>query len=144
MLKFQRTFTRILEEEVDERMNPEDITPDMEDAAYADSFDGETDMGEFSTDTDVPGFQSKYGERIKGWIKRINEFSEWLNGTESESLNKQIIEMDKTNSPFEGISTEAKKITAIAQDLRSFSEKLNGVILTIDKKQRDVSSQQGF
>jgi uncharacterized protein CbrC (UPF0167 family) len=142
MSKFKNTFFRLLSEEIDEKLTPGEITPETDANAFKGSFEDPAMADEFNTDTSVPGYSQKYAEQAKQWITKINEFCEWLNGTDSNSLNKQLISMDKANSPFEGISNEAKKITGIARDLASLAEGVKGVILTIDKRQRDIGQSQ--
>lgn len=145
MSKFKATFFKVLDEDINDKVGPADITPEGDEEAFNQSFENPEDADEFSTDPAVAGFQDKYVEQAKSWITQINEFCEWLNGTDSNSLNKQLIAMDKQNSPFEGISNEAKKITGIARDLASLAEGIKGVVLTIDKKHRDISgSQAGY
>ena len=142
MSKFKNTFFKVLEEDIEKKLSPDEITPEGDEAAFNDSFEYPETAGEFNTDPSMAGFQEKYIEQAKSWITQINEFCEWLNGTDSDSLNKQLISMDKPNSPFEGISNEAKKITGIARDLASLAEGIKGVVLTVDKKQRDISQAQ--
>jgi hypothetical protein len=142
MSKFKNTFFKVLEEDIEKKLSPDEITPEGDEAAFNDSFEDPETSGEFNTDPSMAGFQENYIEQAKSWITQINEFCEWLNGTDSDSLNKQLISMDKPNSPFEGISNEAKKITGIARDLASLAEGIKGVVLTVDKKQRDISQAQ--
>jgi hypothetical protein len=144
MDKFKNAFFKILEEEIDDAVAPEAVNPEDDAATFDGSFEDPEMAGEFNTDPQLAGFQHKYIERAKEWIAKMTEFSTWLNGTEGDSLNKQLIAMDKQGSPFEGISNEAKKITGIAQDLASLSEGIKGIVLTVDKKQRELQQQPRY
>jgi len=141
MSKFENRFFKLLEQDIEE-LDPTAISPEGDRASFEDSFEEPSDAEQFSPDPQMAGFQQKYVERAKSWLTKINEFTEWLNSTESDSLNKQLIAMDRQNSPFEGISAEAKKITRISEDLAGLSEVLKGIILSADKKQRDITAQQ--
>ena len=143
MNKFENRFFKLLEQDIPgEDMGPDSVSPEGDRAAFDGSFEEPGQADQFSPDPKMAGFQQKYVERAKSWLSKISEFSEWLNSTDGDSLNKQLIAMDRPNSPFEGISGEAKKITGIAEDLARLSECLKGVVLAADKKQRDVAAQQ--
>lgn len=142
MSKFESKFFKLLEQEISDIDSPDSITPEGDREAFEGSFENPEDAEQFSPDPQMAGFQQKYVEKAKGWIEKINGFVTWLNSPEGDSLNRQLIAMDKPNSPFEGISSEAKKITGISKDLAGLSESIKGVVLTADKKQRDVASQQ--
>jgi len=104
--------------------------------------DPETDPEAFSVDPGAPGYASKYVEKAKGWISKIDEFSDFVNGTETDSLNKQFIDLDYEGSPFEGISKASHTLTRIAEDLAALTETIKGYILTADKKEQQANMQQ--
>ena len=75
---------------------------------------------------------AEYAGQIEGWVGKIEEFIDYLNGLGSESLNSQI-----NNAPcdtiFDDIArSETKKIGRIAQDLRSLSESLKSYLISND------------
>jgi hypothetical protein len=145
MNKFENKFFKLLEQDIDEALPPEEMSAEGDQAALVNSLEDPNQAAEFNPDPSMAGFQTKYVEKAKGWLTKIDEFTEWLNSTDGDSLNKQLIAMDKPNTPFEGISAEAKKITGISADLAKLAESLKGVILSVDKKQRDISrTQMGY
>lgn len=74
----------------------------------------------------------QYASQIQGWVVKIEDFINYLNGLEGDSLNSQI-----NNAPcdtiFDDIArSETKKIGRIAQDLRSLSESLKSYLISND------------
>lgn len=74
----------------------------------------------------------QYAGQIQGWVGKIEDFIDYLNGLGEESLNSQI-----NNAPcdtiFDDIArSETKKIGRIAQDLRSLSESLKSYLISND------------
>jgi len=98
------------------------------------SFEDPTRESEFSTDPALAGHSEKYAEQMKTWNGKITEFLDWLNSTETESLSRQLVAMDKPESEFEGVSNEARKITNIAKDLASLRETINGIINALNRQ----------
>jgi len=75
---------------------------------------------------------AEYAGQIEGWVVKIEEFIDYLNGLGESSLNSQI-----NNAPcdtiFDDIArSETKKIGRIAQDLRSLSESLKSYLISND------------
>jgi hypothetical protein len=134
MTKMEKIFRSILEEGDIEEAPVSDA--DAFNAALGDETDPET----FSTEPMAPGFQSKYMEKAKGWIKKIEIFSDWVNGIEGDSLNKAFNDLDYEGSPFEGISKDSHTLTKIAEDLAALSETIKSYILTADNKSRQQQS----
>ena len=70
---------------------------------------------------------------LQEWVGRISEFNEFLNGMESESLQKKLNGAD-CDTLFADISrSETKKISRIAQDLSGLIESLKGYILSAEE-----------
>jgi len=135
MAKYENIFKKMLAEQ----NVPEEPISDEE--AFNNSMDLDTDPETFSVEPSAPGYASKYVEKAKGWIKKIEDFSDWVNGTETDSLNKHFINLDYEGSPFEGISKASHTLTKIAEDLASLSESIKGYILTADKKEQQANQQ---
>lgn len=75
---------------------------------------------------------AQFAGQIEGWVVKIEDFINYLNGLDGESLNSQI-----NNAPcdtiFDDIArSETKKIGRIAQDLRSLSESLKSYLISND------------
>ena len=129
MPRYEKAFKKILKEQPEF----EDQAPISDEDAYMNGFDEPENAEAFETEPDAPGFQSAYIEKAKGWISKLDDFAEWINGTEADSLNKQFIALDKEGSPFEGISSHSKKLTSIAESLAALGETIKGHILNADK-----------
>lgn len=142
MKKFENRFLKVIQEDIEDQISPDEMSPEDDELALQQTFDDPSEMEEFQTDTDTPGFETRYVEKAKGWLNKIIEFSEWLNSPDGDSLNKQLISMDKEGSPFEGISNETKRITGMAQDLVSLAEQIKGAILNVEKRKREMSRMQ--
>jgi len=102
--------------------------------AWTNSFEEPENAENFETQPEMPGFQSRYVDKAKQWVSKLDDFADWLNGTEADSLNKQFVTLDREGSPFEGISSHSKKLTSIAEDLAALSETIKGVILATGKE----------
>lgn len=142
MKKFENRFLKVIQEDIEDQISPDEMSPEDDELALQQTFDDPSEMEEFQTDTDTPGFETRYVEKAKGWLNKIIEFSEWLNSPDGDSLNKQLISMDKEGSPFEGISNETKRITGMAQDLVGLAEQIKGAILNVEKRKREMSRMQ--
>ena len=125
MSKFEKHFKKLLEVKIpvepEQQLSDEDI--------WNQSFKDPKAAENFKTDPGLPGYETRYIARAKVWIRKLEEFADWINGTEENSLNSQFIELDKENSPFEGISSHTKKLTNIAGDLAALEETIKGYIL---------------
>ena len=118
--------------------------PEGEDSeAWKKSLDKGTNPEDFDTadnpqhEVDVSGIAAAHG-----WIKKLVEVAEFVNGTGPESLNSQINQLELKNSvPFRGVvRREEKRITKLAENLRGLAEVLKSVVITSEKKVRDASS----
>jgi hypothetical protein len=76
------------------------------------------------------------------WIGKLEEMAHFINGTGPESLNSRINQLEIKNSvPFRGIvRREEKRITKIAENLRGLAEVFKSVVITSEKKIKDVHS----
>ena len=74
----------------------------------------------------------QFAGQIEGWVVKIEDFIDYLNGLGEESLNSQI-NSAPCDTIFDDISrSETKKIGRIAQDLRSLSESLKSYLISND------------
>lgn len=75
---------------------------------------------------------AQFAGQIEGWVVKIEEFIDYLNGLGEDSLNSQI-NSAPCDTIFDDISrSETKKIGRIAQDLRSLSESLKSYLISND------------
>lgn len=105
---------------------PEDVSPD----------DSTLDVASDVEPAPVGDVKKAETDRMKGelqeWITKIKEFNEFLNGTESDSLQKKLNSAD-CDTLFANISrSETKKIARVAQDLSGIIESLKGYVLSSD------------
>jgi len=123
-------------------LNEAEVSEVDDQAAFDAAMDDETDPSTFSVEPQAPGFKSKYIDKAKTWIKKIEQFSDWVNGMETDSLNKSFNDLDYEGSPFEGISRDSHTLTKIAEDLAALSETIKGYILSADNKaEREQQSE---
>jgi len=72
---------------------------------------------------------------LTDYITQLEEFANKLNGTETTSLQSLVSQLDKAESPFEGIyGRTSAEIVDAAKTLRSVSEKLKNFIIHAAKK----------
>ena len=72
---------------------------------------------------------------LTDYITQLEDFANKLNGTDSSSLQSLVSQLDKVESPFEGIySRTSAEIVDAAKTLRSVSEKLKNFIIHAAKK----------
>ena len=70
---------------------------------------------------------------IESWIHRVVEFTEFLNGTTTDSIQKQLAGAD-CDTMFNDVSkAQAKKITRIAEDLSALQQNLQGYLISSDE-----------
>jgi hypothetical protein len=84
----------------------------------------------------TPVVQSTNGaSTLTDYINQLEEFANKLNGTDGSSLQSLVSQLDKVESPFEGIySRTSAEIVDAAKTLRSVSEKLKNFIIHAAKK----------
>ena len=72
---------------------------------------------------------------LTDYITELEDFANKLNGTDSTSLQSLVSQLDRIESPFEGIySRTSAEIVDAAKTLRSVSEKLKNFIIHAAKK----------
>jgi len=136
MNNYEKVFKTVLAEE---RGTIPDFSQDSQ--AFNASLDPNTNPDTFNVEPQAPGYSQRYAEKAKSWIKKIEDFSEWINGTEAGSLNKQINDLDVEGGPLEGISKSSHTLTKIAEDLAALTETLKGYILSADRKNKEAQNQ---
>ena len=126
MSLYQKRFSKFLREQDDEN------TELTDQEAMASTLDPDTSVDEF--DVDVPegdspiSSQSKQMfEELNSWIQKMDEFSDYLNGT-SDSIQTSL-NAAEADTIFDNISNaETKKIARVAMEISSLSEILKGYL----------------
>lgn len=72
---------------------------------------------------------------VSDYISELESFANKLNGTESNSLQSLVSQLDRPGTPFDGISARTRgEIVRVAETLRSISENLKSFIINAAKK----------
>lgn len=134
---FEQKFSQLLEQEEVAPVPmgagagmPVDDGADAE--AYADQLDPGTEEGEFdvsqpevSPEDAIKQQNAAMEAELLQWIERMDEFAGYLNGLDEGSVQSKL-NAAKCDTLFSKIaSSETKKISRVAQDLRSVIEALN-------------------
>tara|TARA_B100001559_G_C16478086_1_gene612382 strand:- start:1456 stop:1872 length:417 start_codon:yes stop_codon:yes gene_type:complete len=138
MSYFEKKFKTLLEQEVAAPAEaPVDapvaaaepgMTPDETTAAVVDDTAGNPALNYKKEIT------AQMTGQIEGYIGKIGEFNEFLNGMGGESLQSQLNNAD-CDTIFNDIArSETKKISRIAQDLSGLIESLKGYLLSHEDK----------
>jgi len=132
MKQYLDRFNTILEAE-------EEVT-DKE--AFTATLDPGTDPGEFdsATNPQIPEGPSKEEvvrdqqiTTLQGWVTQVTEFISFLNGLESDSIQKQLNDAE-CDTLFNDIARgETKRIARLAQDLSGLNESFKGYLLANDE-----------
>lgn len=132
MKQYLDRFNTILEAE-------EEVT-DKE--AFTATLDPGTDPGEFdsATNPQIPEGPSKEEvvrdqqiSTLQGWVTKVTEFISFLNGLESDSVQKQLNDAE-CDTLFNDIARgETKRIARLAQDLSGLNESFKGYLLANDE-----------
>jgi hypothetical protein len=87
----------------------------------------------------MSAIQKQMYDQLKQWIDKIDEFKNYLNAPDAESVVSKL-NAAEADTLFDKISTsETKKIARVAAELGSFSEDLKGYLATAnDPKYRYV------
>jgi hypothetical protein len=138
MSLFKNKFKTLLEQD------EEEIKPPVE-PADSSALEGEVDPGTSPEDfganvqpeEDIAAIkqQSLASQKteLQSWIQRIEEFVEFINGVNDNSLQSKLHNCP-CDTMFERIaSSETKKIARVAVDLSALSEALKGYLIVGDE-----------
>lgn len=112
-------------------------------AAWAKSLGPDTDPASFDAAANPNhAIKQQNIEIAKQWVQRIDDFKNFINGLEPDSLHAQLNNMDREGSVFRGIvKSEAKRLIKIAEALGGFNEILRSYIIGSEKKARELNAQ---
>jgi hypothetical protein len=119
--------------------SPEDFTPEGDKQAFDQSLEPTTNPNEFETEGIPSEVTSDTINKIQEWSSKLNEFAEFLNDPQTESLHKILSDGDRAGSLLRGVTRKASdSITRIAGEVEKLKEILNTYIITAPKKLRDT------
>lgn len=139
MSLFEKRFLNILEADDSEAAAPQ---PEVTDAqAMQTQLDPNTDPKALDAQTPPPGVDQAIGAHnsaqkkvLTGWIDRIAEFINFLNGVDGNSVQQQLAG-SSCDTMFEKISnSEKKRIARVAMELSSLNESLKGYLISNDER----------
>ena len=135
MNPFEKKFMLMLEE--DENLPPAPPSAVLDDPGLDDI---DSTISAVDDVEDNPGVSWRKDQNntqratIQSWISKVSDFTEFLNGMNTESIQKQLASAD-CDTLFNDVSrSETKKITRIAQDLSALQESLKGYLISTDEE----------
>jgi len=133
---FKEVFDKLIEQDRDLKTPEAPETPvaapatDKEamaqklDTATPDDFDVKGGI------TNVDAIKAKQKEKLKDWISKIDDFIEFLNGTNEGSV-QSLLHSATCETMFQDIArSEKKKIARLAAEMSSLSESLKGYLIS--------------
>jgi hypothetical protein len=121
---------------------PDDFTADQNEVDFEASLDIGTDKDAFDVDggdQDAESFSNVYVNKCRDWVKKIQEFADFLNAIEGTSLNKELSNADRDGSVFKGITRKVgDNIAKTAGELSRLAQTLSKVVTDAPKKQREL------
>ncbi|NDG52935.1 MAG: hypothetical protein EBY39_07915 [Flavobacteriia bacterium] len=135
---FQKKFFSIVNEQP-ELPAEEPIASADEEQAVADTMDDPAQAAELTIpDNPEIALKRQQSERtittLTTWINEVENFIDYLNGTEEGSVNAQLNAADCDSILTDIQRSESKKISRLAQDLSSLGESLKQYLLLARRK----------
>jgi hypothetical protein len=130
---YRTTFLKVLTEEPE----MEDQAPELSDA---DAFKGQLDKGTDESDFDVDAqavndaqvatnrIEANMVSELKGWILKLEDFGEFLNGVENGSIQSKLSKAVPDTLFDKMRVAETKKIARVAMEIKSLNEMLKGYL----------------
>lgn len=134
MNKFAKKFFKVLKEQDETSLDR---------AAMEDSLDKGTDASEFDVDmeptTDNDGLAAQAAkiksaqsqamtEELTGWVQKCDEFLEFLNGTNGQSIQTRLANAEPDTIFDRMKQSEQRKIARVATELASLTESFRGYV----------------
>lgn len=133
MATFNKRFFTILEQDEDIAPGGETMDLGLEPESDPSMFDNEV------PDNPIGKLQDRQRQSaittLEGWITKVEDFVNYLNGLDDSSINSQINKADCDSIMADIQRSESKKISRLAQDLTSLSESLKQYLQVGRKKQ---------
>jgi hypothetical protein len=127
---FRKAFASLLEQDENKAEVPAPTTDKEAMAAKLDSAKPEDFNVNAPAITDTQKIKLEQISELKEWILKIDEFIEYLNGTNGGSIQMKL-HAATCESLFEDIArSEKKKIARLAAELSSLSESFKGYLIS--------------
>ena len=135
---FQKKFFSIVNEQPELPAVEPDVAAE-EEQAVADTMDDPAQATELTIpDNPEIALKRQQSERtittLTTWINEVENFIDYLNGTEEGSVNAQLNAADCDSILTDIQRSESKKISRLAQDLSSLGESLKQYLLLARRK----------
>ena len=135
---FQKKFFSIVNEQPELPAEEPSASAD-EEQAVADTMDDPAQAAELTIpDNPEIALKRQQSERtittLTTWINEVENFIDYLNGTEEGSVNAQLNAADCDSILTDIQRSESKKISRLAQDLSSLGESLKQYLLLARRK----------
>lgn len=132
--RFKQHFTTLLEQDIPELP---DFSPETETDALASSLDSGTDPAAYNVSPEVQkamqaknAMENSMNKQLSDWIQKIDDFTEFLNGTGPESMQSKLKHSVPDTLLDKIHSTETKRISRAALELSALSQLLKGYMAT--------------
>lgn len=130
---YHKRFSKILIEGLD------DIDPDLEARAMQGTLDDETDPSQFDVAQDAQDInasveqaiserEAQMVQKIGGWISQMEQFRDFLNGPEGDSIQKNLADAEPETILDKMRNAEQRKIARVATELAALIESFKGYI----------------
>lgn len=146
MNMFRSKFLSMLQEAPEPSADPAlDADAEVEQQAIADTLEPTTDPAVMNV-PDNPEVALKQQQTartiqtIETWIGEVGNFIDYLNGTDSGSINYTLNSADCDSLMTDIQRSESKKISRLAQDLSSLEESLKQYLLLAKRKETNADS----
>lgn len=140
---FRSRFFNMLNEAPEDL--PADPTSDVEQQAVSDTMEPQTDVSQLDV-PDNPEIALKQQQSartiqtLETWIGEVENFIDYLNGTEEGSINYTLNSSDCDSLLTDVQRSESKKISRLAQDMSSLSESLKQYLMLARRKETSRDS----
>lgn len=145
MNSFRKKFLDMLQEAPEDTIVQPEPVSDIEQDAVANTMDDPAAADQLAV-PDNPEIALKKQQTAKTittittWINEVENFIDYLNGTDAGSINHALNAADCDSLMTDIQRSESKKISRLAQDLSSLGESLKQYLLLARRKETNADS----
>jgi hypothetical protein len=134
MTKFERRFFKSLHEQVDDER--EAFEAELDDNTNPEEFDVDIDIDDTVVDEDpnvkaaqaVNDRNEAMKEELRGWIGKMEEFLDYLNGEEANSIQQKLANAEPDTIFDRMKASEQRKLARVATELAGVTESFKGYL----------------